>query len=60
LVTQTANRFDAEVTTILEHLPAADRQRLSTLVSRLLVAHAATKGIDLFPTAKAGSVRNFV
>jgi MarR family transcriptional regulator, lower aerobic nicotinate degradation pathway regulator len=52
LVTQTAARFDADVKTILDCLPTSDRQALSTLASRLLVAHAAKHGIDLFPAAE--------
>jgi MarR family transcriptional regulator, lower aerobic nicotinate degradation pathway regulator len=51
LVRRTAARFDTDVATILDCLPASDRQALSTLASRLLVAHAAKHGIDLFPTA---------
>src|SRR5215813_5352840 len=47
LVTQAAARFGAEVTSLLGLLPPADRESLSGLVSRLLVAHAAGHGIDL-------------
>jgi MarR family transcriptional regulator, lower aerobic nicotinate degradation pathway regulator len=52
LVTRTAARFDADVKTILDCLPTSDRRALSTLASRLLVAHAAKHGIDLFPTTE--------
>jgi MarR family transcriptional regulator, lower aerobic nicotinate degradation pathway regulator len=54
LVTRTAARFDADVTAILDCLPASDRQALSRLASRLLIAHAAKHGIDLFPTTEPG------
>jgi hypothetical protein len=37
--------------TMLGRLPARDREALSRLVSRLLAAHAAEQGIDLFPAA---------
>lgn len=43
-----ATAFEADVTTILDRLPAADRAQLSRLVSRLLVADSAARGIDLF------------
>jgi len=44
-------QFEADVTALLAGLPAADRARLSGLVSDLLVAHAAAHGVDLFPGA---------
>jgi MarR family transcriptional regulator, lower aerobic nicotinate degradation pathway regulator len=47
LVSDGAARFGADVCLLLEHLPAADRDALSGLISRLLVAHAAAQGIDL-------------
>jgi len=50
LVSDGAARFAADVSLLLEHLPPADRAALSGLVSRLLVAHAAEQGIDLFAT----------
>jgi MarR family transcriptional regulator, lower aerobic nicotinate degradation pathway regulator len=43
-------RFEADISLLLRHLPPADRETLSGLVSRLLVAHAADQGIDLFAT----------
>jgi MarR family transcriptional regulator, lower aerobic nicotinate degradation pathway regulator len=51
MVTQAALRFDADVVDLLGLLPASDRRVLVRLVSRLLVAHAAEHGVDLFPTA---------
>jgi MarR family transcriptional regulator, lower aerobic nicotinate degradation pathway regulator len=45
-----AARFDADVSLLLEHLPPSDRDALARLISRLLVAHAAGQGIDLFAT----------
>ena len=47
-----AARFEADITLLLEHLPPADRDALSQLISRLLVAHATGQGIDLFATIK--------
>jgi DNA-binding MarR family transcriptional regulator len=41
-------RFEADVTALLEFLPAADRAKLAGLVSGMLVAHAAANGVDLF------------
>jgi MarR family transcriptional regulator, lower aerobic nicotinate degradation pathway regulator len=49
LVSDGAARFGTDVSLLFEHLPAADRDALSALVSRLLVAHAAAQGIDLLP-----------
>ena len=51
LVSQAAACFEADVLTMLERLPSRDREALSGLVSRLLAAHAAEQGIDLFPAA---------
>jgi MarR family transcriptional regulator, lower aerobic nicotinate degradation pathway regulator len=48
LVSEVASRFEAEVSTMLQRLPSRDRDALSRLVSRLLVAHAADRGVDLF------------
>jgi len=50
LASQVASRFEAEVSALLERLPRADRDALSALVSRLLVAHALDHGVDLFDT----------
>jgi MarR family transcriptional regulator, lower aerobic nicotinate degradation pathway regulator len=47
-----AARFEADIALLLEHLPPADRDALSQLISRLLVAHATGQGIDLFATIK--------
>ena len=48
LASAVAGDFAGEVSALLRHLPARDRQTLSRLVSRLLVAHAADHGVDLF------------
>jgi len=48
LVSEVAIRFEAEVSAMLQALPARDRETLSRLVSRMLVAHAAARGVDLF------------
>ncbi len=53
LVADAAARFGADISALLERLPASDRRALSRLVSRLLVAHAAEAGIDLFPSSPA-------
>jgi len=49
LVSQAAEGFETDVLTMLGRLPSRDREALSRLVSRLLAAHAADQGIDLFP-----------
>jgi MarR family transcriptional regulator, lower aerobic nicotinate degradation pathway regulator len=48
LVSRAAARFGADLTAMLDPLPPSDRDALSATVSRLLVAHAARHGIDLF------------
>jgi DNA-binding MarR family transcriptional regulator len=45
-----AARFEADIALLLGHLPPPDRDALSRLISRLLVAHAAGRGVDLFAT----------
>lgn len=47
-VSAAAVLFASDVTDLLGHLPPRDRDTLARLVSRLLVAHAAEHGIDLF------------
>jgi MarR family transcriptional regulator, lower aerobic nicotinate degradation pathway regulator len=47
LVSGATARFEADVALLLQRLPPADRDALSRLISRLLVAHAADHGIDL-------------
>jgi MarR family transcriptional regulator, lower aerobic nicotinate degradation pathway regulator len=54
LVGQVSAGFEADVATMLEPLPAAERAVLSRSVSRMLVAHAARHGIDLFDTEPRG------
>lgn len=48
LVSDVAARFETEIDAVLHRLKPRDREALSRLVSRLLVAHAADHGIDLF------------
>lgn len=48
LVSQVSIRFEAEISTMLDRLPPRDRHALTRIVSRLLVAHAADHGVDLF------------
>jgi DNA-binding MarR family transcriptional regulator len=48
LVADVASRFETEIDAVLDGLKPRDRDTLSRLVSRLLVAHAADHGIDLF------------
>jgi DNA-binding MarR family transcriptional regulator len=50
LVSSAATLFAADVTAMLGRLAPRDRAALPRLVSRLLVAHAAEHGIDLFAT----------
>ena len=45
-------QFEADVTALLEFLPAAERAALSGLVGRLLAGHAAAHGVDLFDTGR--------
>lgn len=49
LVSEAASKFGADVLDLLNPLSPSDRRTLFRLVSRLLVAHAADQGIDLFP-----------
>jgi DNA-binding MarR family transcriptional regulator len=50
LVSEVSARFEADVSTMLQCLPVPDRDAMSGLVSRLLVAHATKQGVDLFDT----------
>ena len=50
LVAQVADSFDGDISTLLDQLPLSQRTMLSALVSRLLLAHAARHGVDLFAT----------
>jgi DNA-binding MarR family transcriptional regulator len=52
LATSVAAQFEADVAALVELLPAGDRTALSSLVSRLLVTHAAAHGIDLLDTSR--------
>jgi MarR family transcriptional regulator, lower aerobic nicotinate degradation pathway regulator len=48
LVAGVAARFETDIDAVLDRLRPRDRDTLSRLVSRLLVAHAADHGVDLF------------
>ncbi len=48
LVSRASAGFSADVLAMLELLPRSDRDVLPEIVSRLLTAHAAGQGIDLF------------
>jgi MarR family transcriptional regulator, lower aerobic nicotinate degradation pathway regulator len=50
LVAEASSQFGADVHALLNRFSRSDRRALSRLVSRLLVAHAADHGIDLFPS----------
>lgn len=50
-----AKHFAADVAALLDALPAADRKALSSSVSRVLVADATARGIDLFATSAQGA-----
>jgi MarR family transcriptional regulator, lower aerobic nicotinate degradation pathway regulator len=53
LVRQVTAQFEADVNALLAPLSAAERSGFSALVSRLVTARAAGRGIDLFVTATA-------
>jgi DNA-binding MarR family transcriptional regulator len=48
LASAVSTRFEAEISTMLDRLRPRDRLALTRIVSRLLVAHAADQGVDLF------------
>jgi MarR family transcriptional regulator, lower aerobic nicotinate degradation pathway regulator len=50
LVRDVAARFEADVGALLGHLTWSERETLSRVVTRLLVAEAQARGIDLFAT----------
>lgn len=49
LVSDASSQFAADVSALLDGLSRQDRRALTTIVTRLLVAHAADQGIELFP-----------
>jgi MarR family transcriptional regulator, lower aerobic nicotinate degradation pathway regulator len=57
LVTGGAAHFGADIMLLLGHLPPADRETLSQLISLLLTAHAAAHGIDLHATDNIGALQ---
>jgi MarR family transcriptional regulator, lower aerobic nicotinate degradation pathway regulator len=50
LGSRVATRFEADVSTLLAPLTPANHGALSALLSRILVAHAGSHGVDLFAT----------
>jgi MarR family transcriptional regulator, lower aerobic nicotinate degradation pathway regulator len=48
LVSDASIRFGTDLSTMLDLVPPSDRDALSGIVSRLLVAYAAGQGVDLF------------
>jgi MarR family transcriptional regulator, lower aerobic nicotinate degradation pathway regulator len=53
LVSRAATSFGADVSAMLDLVPPSDRDALSGIVSRLLVAYAASQGVDLFEALHA-------
>jgi MarR family transcriptional regulator, lower aerobic nicotinate degradation pathway regulator len=54
LTTSVSADFASDMTSLLALLPTADQAALSSLISRLLVAHANSHGVDLFDTVDQG------
>ena len=52
LVSDASSQFTADVSALLDRLSQHDRRALTTIVTRLLVAHAADQGIELFPETR--------
>jgi MarR family transcriptional regulator, lower aerobic nicotinate degradation pathway regulator len=53
LASEVAAQFGRDVSEALDLLPRSDRAVLSRLVSRLVVAHAEARGVDLFARVAA-------
>jgi DNA-binding MarR family transcriptional regulator len=53
LISQASTRFQADISILLDPLPPSDRGGLASLINRVLVAHAAHHGVDLFATTDA-------
>ena len=49
LVAEASSQFEADVSALLQQLSQRDRNALNALVTRVLAAHAAEQGIELFP-----------
>lgn len=58
LVSEVAAHFATEVAQTLDLLPSTDAAALARVVSRLLVAHAAERGLELFPGVVAAPGRS--
>ncbi len=52
LVDEVSARFEQDVAAMLEPLTASERSSLTTLLSRVLVTHAAAHGVDLLATTQ--------
>jgi MarR family transcriptional regulator, lower aerobic nicotinate degradation pathway regulator len=57
LAATVAAAFEGDVAALLDGLSRAQREALSGLVSRVLVAHAHARGVDLFATVDLDAVR---
>jgi MarR family transcriptional regulator, lower aerobic nicotinate degradation pathway regulator len=55
LVSEVAARFGADIAAMLDALAPSDRATLTSLLSRVLVAHAADRGVDLFGSHMDGT-----
>lgn len=51
LASKVSERFGADIATMLDALTPSDRATLTSLLSRVLVAHAADRGVDLLATS---------
>lgn len=59
LIAQASSEFGADLQGLLSGLSPSDRRTLTRLLSRLLVANASGRGIDLFPgVAREGGSRS--
>jgi MarR family transcriptional regulator, lower aerobic nicotinate degradation pathway regulator len=52
LVSQASTRFQADISMLVAPLAPSDRDALAGLISRVLVAHATRRGVDLFATSE--------
>jgi DNA-binding MarR family transcriptional regulator len=50
LIDQGAAEFEAEIALLVDGVPAAQRERLSLIASRVVAADAARRGIDIYAT----------
>jgi MarR family transcriptional regulator, lower aerobic nicotinate degradation pathway regulator len=55
LVSEVADRFAAEIASLLKDLPQGDQTAFAALLSQVLVAHASERGIDLLADPRGRS-----